>query len=111
MRILGIVSETHDSGLALVEDGKPVLVLEEERLSRLKHSQDFPRMAVAAAAERGLLRLEDVDVIATPWKVSRLRKTFLKALLRKAPASLNLLRPGAQTAQKNSIVVLNQWLR
>ena len=111
MRILGIVSESHDSGLALIENGRPVLVLEEERLSRLKHSQDFPRKAVAAAVERGLLRLEDVDAIATPWKVSRLRKTFLKALLRNAPASLNLLRPGAQTAQRNSIVVLNQWLR
>ncbi len=111
MRILGIVSETHDSGLAIIEDGKPVLVLEEERLSRLKHSQDFPRKAVAAAAELGLLRLEDIDVIATPWKVSRLRKTFMRALWQNAPASLNLLRPGAQTAQRNSIVILNMWLK
>ncbi|MBX3528802.1 MAG: hypothetical protein KF904_21585, partial [Rhodoblastus sp.] len=110
MRILGIVSETHDSGLALLEDGRPVLVLEEERLSRIKHSQDFPRMSVAAAIERGL-RLDDIDTIATPWKISRLRKTFLKAVLRNAPASLNLLRPGAQTAQKNSIVLLNFWLK
>ncbi len=111
MRILGIVSETHDSGLALIEDGKPVLVLEEERLSRIKHSQDFPRKAVAAAAASGLLRLDEIDAIATPWKVSRLRRTFLRALWQNAPASLNLLRPGAQTAQKNSIVILNHWLR
>jgi carbamoyltransferase len=111
MRILGIVSESHDSGLALIEDGKPLLVLEEERLSRIKHSQDFPRLAVAKAIELGLLQIEEIDVIATPWKVSRLRKTFLKALLHNAPASFNLLRPGAQTAQRNSIILLNQWLR
>ena len=30
MRILGLVSRTHDSGLALLEDGVPTLVLEEE---------------------------------------------------------------------------------
>ena len=111
MRILGIVSETHDSGLALVEDGKPVLVLEEERLSRVKHSQDFPRASVAAAIERGLLRLDEIDLIVTPWKTSRLRKTFLKAILAHPPASFNLLRDGAHSTQSDSIVLLNFWLK
>jgi predicted NodU family carbamoyl transferase len=34
MRILGIVSRTHDSGLALLERGVPTLILEEERFNR-----------------------------------------------------------------------------
>ena len=111
MRILGIVSETHDSGLALVEDGKPILVLEEERLSRVKHSQDFPRASVAAAIERGLLRLDEIDLIVTPWKTSRLRKTFLRSILAHPPASFNLLRPDAHSTQSSSIVLLNFWLK
>ncbi len=111
MRILGIVSETHDSGIALVEDGRPLFVLEEERLNRVKHTQDFPHAALAAALSNGALDPDAIDVIATPWKASRLRKTFLKAVLRHAPSSLNLLRPGAHTAQQKSIILLNVWLK
>ena len=111
MRILSIVSETHDSGIALVDDGKPVLVLEEERLNRIKHTQDFPRAALAAALDSGLLDPDSIDVIVTPWKAARLRKTFLKALLAHPPASFNLVRPDAHTTQSNSIVLLNYWLK
>jgi len=110
MRILGITSETHDSGIALVEDGKPVLVLEEERLSRIKHTQMFPEASLAAAIEGGWLKPEAIDAIVTPWNAAVLRQTFLKAIIRKAPSSLHLLRPSANPAQRLSIVVLNQWL-
>ena len=48
MRILGIVTETHDAGLALLEDGVPVLVLEEQRFNREKHTQEFPRLSLEA---------------------------------------------------------------
>jgi carbamoyltransferase len=111
MRILGIASETHDSGIALVENGRPLFVLEEERLNRIKHTQGFPRAALAAALSSGALIPDDIDVIATPWKASRLRKTFLKAVVGNLPSSLNLLRSGAHTAQQMSIVLLNFWLK
>lgn len=42
MRILGLVGATHDSGLAILDDGWPTLVLEEERLSRIKRTKAFP---------------------------------------------------------------------
>ncbi len=111
MRILSVVSETHDSGIALVQDGMPILVLEEERLNRVKHTQDFPHAALAAALESGLLRPDEIDLVVTPWKASRLRKTFLRALLAHPPASFNLVRPDAHTTQANSIVLLNYWLK
>ena len=111
MRILSIASETHDSGIALVEDGQPVLVLEEERLSRLKHTQMFPAASLAAAMDGGWLKPDEIDVIVTPWNAGVLRRTFRKAILRNLPSALNLLRPGANTAQRSSIVVLNQWLK
>ena len=37
MNILGIVTKSHDTGLAYLKDGKPAFVLEEERFSREKH--------------------------------------------------------------------------
>ena len=111
MRILGIASETHDSGIAIVENGKPVLVIEEERLSRIKHTQRFPAAALAAAIEGGWLKPDEIDVVVTPWNAAVLRQTFLKAILRNLPSGLNLLRPGANTAQRSSIVVLNQSLK
>ena len=43
LKILGIVTETHDSGIALLDDGVPALILEEERINREKHTQEFPR--------------------------------------------------------------------
>ena len=46
MNILGLVAETHDTGLALLEDGVPVAILEEERLNREKHTGAFPRLAL-----------------------------------------------------------------
>jgi len=39
VRILGIVSRTHDSGLALLERGVATLILEEERFNREKHTE------------------------------------------------------------------------
>src|ERR1043166_610395 len=42
VKILGIVTRTHDSGLALLDDGVPTIVLEEERFNREKHTRKFP---------------------------------------------------------------------
>lgn len=110
MRILGIVSETHDSGLALLSDGSPEFVLEEERFNREKHTQAFPALALERALSRLQFGIEDVDVITIPWDVGRLRKTFFGAVFRHFPFSLNLLRPSAHATQDSGVVLLNFWL-
>ena len=110
MRILGLVSDTHDSGIALLQDGVPDLVIEEERLSRRKHTWRFPDQALTAAfGDRGL-DLADVEAITTPWNISNLRRTFAKALVRRFPASLDLLRQEARPTQRDGILVLNHRL-
>ena len=38
MNILGLVYTSHDAGLALLTDGKPNIILEEERFNRIKHT-------------------------------------------------------------------------
>ena len=43
MRILSLFFG-HDTNCALLEDGEPVVVLEKERLSRIKHDQGFMEM-------------------------------------------------------------------
>ncbi len=111
MRILGIVSETHDSGLALLEDGTPSLVLEEERFNREKHTMEFPHLSLKAAFAELNFNIADIDVITTPWDTWELRKTFAKAVLGRLPASLTLLRPRAHAAQDSGITLLKFWLK
>lgn len=67
MRVLGITAEG-DSGAAVVEDGRIVAAVNEERLSRLKLVMGFPRQAI-----REVLRLAnaaigelDADLVASP---------------------------------------------
>lgn len=111
MKILGLASETHDTGLALIEDGIPTLVIEEERLNREKHTLDFPFQALELAFGAGQPRaIGDIDLITVPWDVWRLRRTFLTALAARFPASLTLLRPSAHTTQDSGVAILNFWM-
>ncbi len=110
MRVLGLVANSHDSGAALLSNGKPVFVLEEERFNRQKHTQQFPALALAAGFKFANIKLADIDVISTPWDVRRLRRTVLKTIARGFPHSLNLLHSRAHPAQRNQIVMLNQYL-
>ncbi|MDX2289447.1 MAG: carbamoyltransferase C-terminal domain-containing protein [Hyphomicrobiaceae bacterium] len=109
VKILGIVSKTHDTGLALIEDGVPALVLEEERFTRIKHSKAFPRNCLKAAFGDMGHTIAEVDAITIPWKGRRLMGTFMKAIAAKPPASLNLLRPSAHATHDMGIV--NLWAR
>ena len=46
MNILGISCFYHDSAAALVQDGVVVAAAEEERFTRKKHDNSFPRKAI-----------------------------------------------------------------
>lgn len=107
MRILGLVAATHDSGLAVLDDGLPALVLEEERLNREKRTKAFPLHSVIAALGEDAAGLSDVDVITTPWDERRLRDAFTRIVLGRFPFSLNLLRERSHTPQRNEIVRLS----
>jgi carbamoyltransferase len=110
LRILGIVAKTHDSGIALIENGRPELVLEEERFNRDKKTKKFPKRALAAGFEELGLDLSDVDFITTPWSQRLLRSSFAWLVLRRFPLSLALTLPRSHTSQRNDILVLNHVL-
>ena len=82
MNILGLVYTSHDAGLALLTDGKPNVVLEEERFNRIKHTINYPRMAMADVFGPGKLSLDDIDVITCPWDMQRIRRSLIGAVFR-----------------------------
>ena len=84
MQIMGLVAATHDSGLALIEDGRPTIVLEEERLYREKRTKAFPRHCLLEAFGSGARGLADVDLITTPWDEKKLRANAIQQAFKTA---------------------------
>ncbi len=67
MHVLGINYYFHDSSVCLVRDGELVIAIEEERLSRDKHTTLFPYLAIERTLELAGIGPDDVDAIA--WAV------------------------------------------
>jgi carbamoyltransferase len=61
--ILGISAYYHDSAAALLSDGKIVAAAQEERFSRRKNDERFPRNAVAFCLKQGGLTESDLDAV------------------------------------------------
>jgi carbamoyltransferase len=104
VHILGIVTRTHDSGLALLSDGVPTLVLEEERFNREKHTLRFPFRSLTAAFNGQGTDIDDIDVITTPWDMRCFRRSAFSAVTGRLPGSVNLLRPSARRTQATLII-------
>ncbi|MBU1213008.1 MAG: carbamoyltransferase [Alphaproteobacteria bacterium] len=109
LNILGLISRTHDTGLALLRDGVPDVIFEEERFNRQKHTQAFPDRSFAAFFEETGLSLADIDYLTMPWDTKVLAASFYNIVTRELPASLNLLRPAAHATQDARVV--NLWMR
>ena len=58
------ISQGHDSAAALIVDGAIVAAVAEERISRRKHTGDFPRGAIASCLAEAGLKITDVDELA-----------------------------------------------
>ena len=111
MKILGIVTRTHDSGLALLDDGVPTIVLEEERFNREKHTRKFPFHSLKAAFDDQGLGVDDIDVITTPWEMKSLRRNMFWAVAEGLPASLKMIPPSARPHISTMIVVIPNGIR
>ena len=81
MKILGISCFYHDSAAALIVDGKIVGAAQEERFTRKKHDERFPKHAVAYCLKEAGITIDDVDIVAfydKPFlKFERLLETYL----------------------------------
>ncbi|MGW8181255.1 MAG: carbamoyltransferase N-terminal domain-containing protein, partial [bacterium] len=80
-RILGVSAFYHDSAACLLNDGKIVAALQEERFSRIKHDSSFPNRAIEACLRIGNCSIADVDYVVfyeKPFvKFERLLETYL----------------------------------
>ena len=111
VRILGLASATHDSGIAILEDGRPTVVIEEERLNRIKKTLSFPLKGLTAALGDNGEGLAGIDVIVTPWDQRALADNVMKAIWAGFPMSLSLLSLRSHTPQHNEIVILDRVIR
>lgn len=81
MYILGISAYYHDSAAALLDSGEIVAAAQEERFTRKKHDDSFPRNAVEFCLAQAGLTLAQVDNVVfydKPFlKFERLLETYL----------------------------------
>jgi carbamoyltransferase len=110
VNILGINYFFHDTSACVVRDGELVSAIEEERLSRDKHTWEFPNRAIAKAVEESGLRpgdITDVAVSIDPWKHWQRKVVFAPKLGRRMRPFLEheLVRVWARQRK------LHQWWR
>ena len=61
---MGINYFYHDSTACIISDGKLKVAIEEERLTRRKHTKEFPVNAIAKCLEVTGLKYDDIDHVA-----------------------------------------------
>ena len=90
MNILGISAFFHDSAAALVRDGRIVAAAQEERFTRRKHDESFPKEAARWCLAEAGIAAADVDAVVfyeKPLvKFERLLETALAFAPRGFPA-------------------------
>ena len=64
MFTLGISCYYHDSAAALLENGHVIAAVEEERFSRKKFDDDFPKMAIQWCLKEAGISAEQIDSVA-----------------------------------------------
>jgi carbamoyltransferase len=68
MLTLGInYTRMHDSSACLVRDGELLFAIAEERLSRLKHDADFPKLAIQACLDFAGIKATQLDDVCFGW--------------------------------------------
>ncbi|WP_138505872.1 carbamoyltransferase [Nostoc sp. PA-18-2419] len=74
----------HDAACVLIEDGKVVCAIEEERLNRIKHTNKFPVESVRFCLNSHGVELQDVDLIAF-YSSIEYAQTWLKLMFLNNP--------------------------
>ena len=61
--ILGISAFYHDSAAALLKDGEIIAAAQEERFTRVRHDDAFPRLATEFCVAEAGIKIEDLDYV------------------------------------------------
>ena len=95
MDILGISAFYHDSAACLIRDGKIIAAAQEERFSRKKHDDSYPRQAVEYCLKEGGITAAQLDAVAfydkPLMKFDRILKTHLMSVPNCLPSFLKAI--------------------
>src|SRR5580765_5671653 len=64
MLILGLNTFHADASAAIIQDGKALFAIAEERLNRVKHYAGFPTLAIQACLDAAEAKITDIDHVA-----------------------------------------------
>ena len=89
MYTLGISCYYHDAAACLIKDNKVIAAVEEERFSRKKFDDDFPKQAIEYCLKEGGINKDQIDLVTfydkTVLKFERLLDNYIAV----APRGLN----------------------
>jgi len=85
VNIIGISAFYHDAAAALVRDGELVAAAQEERFTRKKHDEEFPRNALASILTIGEVEPEGIDAVVYYDKPITTFVRILRSYLRAGP--------------------------
>ena len=76
MNILGLNGwrfRSHDAAACIVKNGRLIFAVEEERITRKKHSFDLPPIqSTLHALQYANLTIDDIDLITFGWDITKL---------------------------------------
>ena len=102
--ILGITCYgSHDAAAALIEDGNVISAVEEERFSRKKFDNSFPKNSIDYCLKYSGIGANDLDAIAFFWDPRLYFAKRLKHFFRYLPNTLNLIRFGGDQGRLSNI--------
>jgi carbamoyltransferase len=104
MKVLGISCHYHDAAAALIVDGVPVAMAQEERFSRIKHDAGFPARAIDFVLES--IRPDTPDYVVFYEKPFLKFERFIRSTVSFFPASYGQFREGMARYLKEKL-----WIR
>ena len=105
MLILGIFAYQHDASACLIENGKLISFIEEERLNRERHSAAFPELSIKYLLKQHNKTLDDINYVTICWKPGQEIISNFVNVIKNFPKSLNLIKAGAT---QNEISLLSR---
>ena len=102
MRILGICHDVLICSAAVVDDGRVVSAIAEERLDRRKQSRVFPTLAIDRCLAESGLAFDDLDEIVVAWNPSIELETIPAGWLERTARPCGAPAPGAGAVDARS---------
>jgi carbamoyltransferase len=102
---LGISALYHDSAACLLLNGEIIAAAAEERFSRIKHDENFPKEAIKFCLHQAKIKLEDIDSVTFYEKPFVTFERLIDTYLNKAPKGFASFRVSSPIWLKNKIFI------